>query len=64
MSDPFHAEVPDDFVRRVFDTMVRGDWHAYQILTKRPRRLARPGQSLPWPAHIWIGVSVESNDYA
>jgi hypothetical protein len=26
--------------------------------------LARLGHSLPWPPHIWIRVSVESNDYA
>jgi protein gp37 len=64
MSDLFHKDVPDEFVRRVFDTMLRADWHTYQILTKRPQRLARLGQSLPWPPHIWIGVSVESNDYA
>jgi protein gp37 len=44
--------------------MVRANQHTYQILTKRPQRLARLGQSLPWPPHIWIGVSVESNDYA
>jgi protein gp37 len=64
MSDLFHKDVPEEFIRRVFDTMVRADWHTYQILTKRPQRLARLGRSLPWPLHIWIGVSVESNDYA
>lgn len=64
MSDLFHAEVPDDFIRGVFDTMVRADWHIYQILTKRPQRLARMAKDLPWPEHIWAGVSVESNDYA
>ena len=63
MSDLFHKDVPDEFIHRVFDTMVRADRHTYQILTKRPQRLARLGQSLPWPPHIWIGVSVESNDY-
>jgi protein gp37 len=64
MSDLFHKDVPDEFVRRVFDTMVRADQHTYQILTKRPQRLARLSRSLPWPPHIWIGVSVESNAYA
>jgi protein gp37 len=44
--------------------MLRDDWHTDQILTKRPQRLSRLDQSLPWPPHIWIGVSVESNDYA
>jgi protein gp37 len=64
MSDLFHKDVPDAFIRRVFDTMVRADRHTYQILTKRPQRLARLGRSLPWPPHVWIGVSVESNEYA
>jgi protein gp37 len=64
MSDLFHADVPEAFVRRVFDTMLQADWHTYQILTKRPQRLARLSQSLPWASHIWIGVSVESNAYA
>jgi protein gp37 len=64
MSDLFHADVPEEFIRQVFDTMVQADRHTYQILTKRPQRLARLGKSLRWPPHIWIGVSVESNDYA
>jgi protein gp37 len=64
MSDLFHKDVPDEFVRRIFDTMVRAEQHTYQILTKRPQRLARLGRSLPWPPHVWIGVSVESNAYA
>ncbi len=62
MSDLFHADVPDDFIRRVFDTMVKGDQHIYQVLTKRPQRLAKMAASLPWPDHIWIGVSIESNE--
>jgi protein gp37 len=64
MSDLFHANVPDEFIRDVFATMVRADWHIYQVLTKRPQRLARMAKSLPWPDHIWAGVSVESNEYA
>jgi protein gp37 len=64
MSDLFHKGVPDEFVRSVFDAMLQANWHTYQILTKRPQRLARLGHSLPWPPHVWMGVSVESNDYA
>ncbi len=63
MSDLFHADVPEDFIRDVFDTMVKADWHIYQVLTKRPQRLARMSATLPWPEHIWAGVSVESNEY-
>ncbi len=64
MSDLFHADVPEDFIRSVFDTMVRADTHIYQLLTKRPQRLVKLAPSLPWPDHIWIGVSVESNEVA
>jgi protein gp37 len=64
MSDLFHADVPDDFVKSVFDSMVRADWHIYQILTKRPQRLSRMAKALPWPDHIWVGVSIESNEVA
>lgn len=63
MSDLFHKDIPDEFVFRVFDTMVAADWHVFQILTKRPQRMARMAPFLSWPAHIWMGVSVESNEY-
>src|SRR3954447_3887383 len=59
MSDLFHQDISDDFIRQVFDTMNRADWHTYQVLTKRSGRLRRLGQSLPWRPHIWAGVSVE-----
>ena len=62
MSDLFHKDVPDEFIFSVFDSMVKADWHIYQILTKRPQRLARMASSLPWPDHVWVGVSVESNE--
>lgn len=64
MSDLFHVDVPESYIRRVFDAMNRADWHIYQVLTKRSGRLARLGPSLPWAPHIWAGVSIESNQYA
>lgn len=63
MSDLYHKDVPDDFIRRVFDTMQRADWHQYQILTKRAERLEQIAPSLPWGPHVWQGVSVENADY-
>jgi protein gp37 len=63
MSDLFHRDVPDEFIRQVFDVMVAADWHIFQVLTKRSPRLAKLGQALPWPRHIWAGVSIESNRY-
>lgn len=59
MSDLFHARVPVDFVRQVFDVMAATPQHTYQVLTKRATRLARLAPELPWPANVWMGVSVE-----
>jgi protein gp37 len=63
MSDLFHEGVSDAFIEHVFDVMRRADWHNFQVLTKRPQRLARMAGSLPWPRHIWVGTSVELDRY-
>jgi protein gp37 len=63
MSDLFHEAVPDDYIRQVFDVMVEARWHAFQILTKRSRRLAALAPRLPWPPNVWQGVSVENASY-
>jgi protein gp37 len=63
MSDLFHADVPDVYIKKVFDIMRRADWHQFQILTKRSERLREIAPQLPWEPHIWMGVSVENSDY-
>ncbi|WP_406723582.1 phage Gp37/Gp68 family protein [Streptomyces sp. GD-15H] len=60
MSDLFHARVPLDYVRRVFDVIADTPQHTYQVLTKRARRLRQVADRLQWPANLWMGVSVES----
>ena len=62
MSDLWHARVPSGFISDVFDVMAETPQHTYQLLTKRPRRLARMAQSLPWPKNVWMGVSVENQE--
>ncbi|MET8140176.1 phage Gp37/Gp68 family protein [Sphaerisporangium sp. NPDC005288] len=62
MSDLFHARVPFDFVRRVFDVMAATPQHTYQVLTKRATRLARVAHRLSWPENVWMGVSVENEE--
>ncbi|SRR6266567_3872385 len=59
MSDMFHANVPRDFILRVFDVMRRAYWHRFQVLTKRADRLSDLSEHLPWAGNIWMGVSVE-----
>ena len=63
MSDLFHSQIPDRFIRDVFAVMEQAHWHRYQVLTKRPERVAALNPLLPWPAQIWLGVSVESARY-
>ena len=69
MSDLFHADIPRDFARRVFEVMLEEDRHVYQVLTKRPNRARRfvEGNADLFdfgsvPTHIWIGTSVEDED--
>jgi protein gp37 len=63
MSDLFHRDVPDEYIYRVFDSMLRAPWHRFQVLTKRSRRLAMLAPRLPWPSHVWAGVSIESEQF-
>ena len=63
MSDLFHKDVSDDFIMRVFDVMQRANWHTFQVLTKRSERLAQIAPKLTWTNNVWIGVSVENEDY-
>ena len=63
MGDLFHENVPDEFVQRVFDVMVEAKQHTFQILTKRSGRMVELASVLPWPANVWMGVSVETEDY-
>ena len=63
MSDLFHQDVPEEFVRRVFAVMRQASWHRFQVLTKRSERLRQLSPKIDWPANVWMGVSVESSDY-
>ncbi|MFJ9588628.1 DUF5131 family protein [Streptomyces acidicola] len=48
-SDPFHARVPLDYVRRVFELIAETSQHTYQVLTTRARRLRQVTDRLQWP---------------
>lgn len=39
MSDPFHEDVPDEWIDRVFAVMALARQHTFQVLTKRPERM-------------------------
>lgn len=61
MSDLFHARVPLDFVRQVFEVIANTPQHTYQVLTKRSARLPKIAAKLDWPPNLWMGVSVEDS---
>ncbi len=63
MSDLFHKDVPVKFIQKMFDVMRRAHWHRFQVLTKRSDRLLELSPQIDWPGNVWMGVSVESNDY-
>lgn len=71
MSDLFHARVPTEFITDVWRVMEMTPQHTYQVLTKRPERLARVlakvhwvlGRTEPLP-NVWLGTSIESDRYA
>jgi len=62
MSDLFHEEIPSHYIHKVFRVMEKANWHTYQVLTKRTKRLLDVSSTLTWHDHIWMGVSVEDND--
>jgi len=63
MSDLFHPDVPVEFIKAVFAVMNKTPQHIYQVLTKRSERLLELSAELTWTNNIWMGVSVESEDY-
>jgi protein gp37 len=37
--------------------------HSFQVLTKRSENLRKLNQVISWPNNVWMGVTVENNDY-
>jgi len=64
MSDIFHDKIPDAFIVEIFEVMNKAHWHTFQVLTKRPKRLEKIADKLNWTPNIWMGVTVEANEYA
>ncbi|MDO8400823.1 MAG: DUF5131 family protein [Bradyrhizobium sp.] len=63
MSDLFHDDVPIEFIARVWDVMKDTPRHTYQILTKRPERMAEVLAKPPFKilSNVWLGASVEDD---
>ena len=68
MSDLFHPGVPEAFLIRVFAVMAECQHHRFQVLTKRPARMAKIVPKLVdrigcMPPNVWLGTSVESVEH-
>ena len=63
MCDLFHEQMPLDVLQELFDVMTDCPQHIFQILTKRHQRLARVAPQLGWAPTIWMGLSIENQDY-
>lgn len=64
MSDLFHPDVPFDFIDRVMATIHTTERHTYQLLTKRPERMAEYFLNR-WPtSNLWLGTSIEDHNTA
>jgi protein gp37 len=65
MSDLFHERVPLTFIKRVFEVMGAADHHTFQVLTKRPGRMASVLEQIqpsPLP-NVWLGTSIELDKF-
>ena len=63
MSDLFHEEIGLKFISKVFQVMNENPRHTFQVLTKRASVLSEFSDKLMWSKNIWMGVTVESNQY-
>ncbi len=63
MSDLFHDDVAEAFIKRVWRVMEETPQHTYQILTKRPERMAELTKTIRVLKNVWLGTSVENADY-
>jgi protein gp37 len=61
MSDLFHENVPKTYMQQVFEVMSRAHQHTFQVLTKRPGRMASILRQIqPDPlGNVWLGTSIE-----
>lgn len=66
MSDLLHEAVSMEYILQVFAVMRDCPRHTFQVLTKRAERLLELEKALEgdWPPNVWMGVSVESQEYA
>jgi protein gp37 len=63
MSDLFHEEIPDDYIRQVFEIIRKAPQHTFQVLTKRAERMAAFFRNYKPSRNAWLGVTVENRKH-
>lgn len=63
MSDIFHKNIPDSFIKNIFQVMKDTPQHTYQVLTKRADRMLNFFNNYEAPKNLWMGVSVEDREF-
>ena len=56
--------MPISFIKKVFEIIKIANHHNFQILTKRSERLLELAPDLTWPDNLWMGVTVELEEFA
>lgn len=65
MSDLFHKDIPIEYIQQIFRVIKDNPQHVFQVLTKRADVLRYYDSEgwLEWPHNLWMGVTVESNNF-
>lgn len=60
MSDLFWEKVPELWVDQILEVIRETPQHQYQVLTKRPERMAAYFKTRSVPSNFWAGTTIES----
>lgn len=63
MSDTYIETAPVDWIAHIHDIVTQTPAHIFLLLTKRPQRALAISHLLKWPENLWLGVSVEGQNY-
>jgi len=65
LCDLFHPRVAAATIEDVLGVVASTPWLTYRVLTKRTKRMLHLGnEGLQFPPNLWLGVSVESDEFA
>jgi protein gp37 len=64
LSDLFHPRVEARTIAALFEVVASSPQITYRMLTKRSKRMLHLGnEGLAFPPNLWIGVSIESDEF-